>query len=204
MSSPYITNISGGGSDEKLPMRLGSVFAPPDASDNLRWGIGMFLLGMFCALILLVIWFLVTWRRDNFTGHSSIGSRLAHLGGPTGTNQGDDAVRSAQAINSFYGKNSTSGFMNGREAPFYPDVTNRVLHMENREKEAIRAYGKINQERIRRAAAEGGEEEPVEWTTFLSEWKESHPLDGESGYSVSGVEGLSVFDSFNPNELVAY
>jgi hypothetical protein len=72
-----------------------------------------------------------------------------------------------------------SGFMNSRETPYFPDVTNRVLRMENREKEAMRALGKINQERLRRASEDTSSTTPLPWGTFWSEWKKTHPMDGE-------------------------
>jgi hypothetical protein len=77
-----------------------------------------------------------------------------------------------------------SGFMNGREEPYFPNATNRVLGIENREKEAIRALGKINQERLRRSSENAGGAPPLPWGPFWSEWKKTHPLDGESeGFS---------------------
>lgn len=80
-----------------------------------------------------------------------------------------------------------NGFMNNSEAPYYPDVTNRVLHMENREKEAMRALGKINQERLRRAADDTSSTTPLPWDAFWSEWKKTHPMDGED--VASGFRG---------------
>ena len=75
-------------------------------------------------------------------------------------------------------------FMNSRETPYFPDVTNRVLRMENREKEAIRALGKINQNRAKRAAAGDRSSGPLAWGPFWREWKQTHPTDG-------GSEGFS-------------
>jgi hypothetical protein len=72
-----------------------------------------------------------------------------------------------------------SAFMNGREQPYFPDVTNRVLRMENREKEAVRALGKINQERLRRAAEDSSSTTPLPWGPFWDEWKQTHVMDGE-------------------------
>lgn len=72
-----------------------------------------------------------------------------------------------------------SSFMNGREQPYFPDVTNRVLRMENREKEAVRALGKINQERLRRAAEDSSSTTPLPWGPFWNEWKQTHVMDGE-------------------------
>lgn len=83
----------------------------------------------------------------------------------------------------------TSGFVNSREGPYFPDVTNRVLRMENREKEAVRALGKINQERQRRAAEDTADTAALAWGPFWKEWKSTHPVDGEAGY-VPGTEGF--------------
>jgi hypothetical protein len=65
-----------------------------------------------------------------------------------------------------------SPFMNSREAPYYPDVSNRTMRMEDREKEAMRALGKINQERMRRASTP-----PLPWKPFWNEWKKTHSVD---------------------------
>jgi hypothetical protein len=87
-----------------------------------------------------------------------------------------------------------NGFVNNREAPYFPDVTNRVLHMENREKEAVRALAKINQERLRRAAEDTSSTTPIAWEQFWKEWKQTHPLDGED--VVSGFDGEKSFSPY--------
>lgn len=106
-------------------------------------------------------------------------------------NMGEGAVDSIAFI-----RGNRENFMNGREGPYYPDVTNRVLHMENREKDAVRAMGKINQERLRRAATESELTgvAPLEWGEFWNEWKQSHPLDGEVGYSGESMTDLKSSD----------
>jgi hypothetical protein len=86
-----------------------------------------------------------------------------------------------------YAKQVSSGFMNSRETPYFPDVTNRVLRMENREKEAVRALGKINQERNRRAADDSSSTTALAWGPFWKEWKATHPMDGDIT-EVSGFE----------------
>lgn len=68
-------------------------------------------------------------------------------------------------------------FVNSREAPYFSDVTNRVLRMENREKEAIRALSKINQERLRRQAERP--DATVPWKDHWSDWKRANPLGEE-------------------------
>jgi hypothetical protein len=72
-----------------------------------------------------------------------------------------------------------SGFMGSRDAPYFSDVTNRVLRMENREKDAVRALGKINQERLRRASEDTMGTNPLPWGPFWKEWQETHVMDGE-------------------------
>ena len=79
-----------------------------------------------------------------------------------------------------YAEEVTSSFMNPRESPYFDGVTNRILRMENREKDAVRALGKINQERLRRAAEDTSSTTPLPWGPFWEEWKKTHPLyDGE-------------------------
>lgn len=69
-----------------------------------------------------------------------------------------------------------SDFMNTRHAPYFPDVSNRVLRREDREHEAIRALAKINQERTRRT--EGGSDSgPLAWGPFWQEWQLTRPND---------------------------
>lgn len=85
-----------------------------------------------------------------------------------------------------------SGFMNSREEPYFPDVSNRVLGMENREKEAIRALGKINQTRLQRSPDGSPPLAPLPWDPFWKEWQAAHPseddiLDGD----VEGFNNLS-------------
>ena len=68
-------------------------------------------------------------------------------------------------------------FIGGRETPYFSDVTNRVLRLENREKEAIRALAKINQERLRRQAERP--DATVPWDSHWAEWKRANPLGEE-------------------------
>jgi hypothetical protein len=84
-------------------------------------------------------------------------------------------------------------FMNSREAPYFPDVTNRVLRMENREKEAVRALGKINQERLRRSADESAGSAPVPWDSFWSEWQLTHPAEGMVGSFEDSMRNTSAY-----------
>lgn len=68
-------------------------------------------------------------------------------------------------------------FIGGRETPYFSDVTNRVLRLENREKDAIRALAKINQERLRRQAERP--DATVPWDSHWAEWKRTNPLGEE-------------------------
>lgn len=68
-------------------------------------------------------------------------------------------------------------FIGNRETPYFSDVTNRVLRLENREKEAIRALAKINQERLRRQAERP--DATVPWDSHWADWKRANPLGEE-------------------------
>lgn len=147
-------------------------------------------------LIILFIMYLVGVFDKELGFRDHAGSRLGHLstrddgyGEASETNMRlayggvSEGFRDQDAYNMI-----KSGFVNSREAPYFPDVTARVMRMENREKEAIRALGKINQERQRRST----DNEPLEWGPFWKEWKNNHPMGGE-------VEG------FNPTkDLIPY
>ena len=78
-----------------------------------------------------------------------------------------------------------STFMNNRDAPYFPDVTNDVLRREDMEAEAVRALAKINQERVRRAPP--SDTAPLEWGPFWDEWRQTH---GATDYSSLVSEGL--------------
>ena len=119
-------------------------------------------------------------RDDGYGEAAETNIRLSHLG-----------VEGYRDQDSF--ATIRSGFINAREAPYFPDVTNRVLRMENREKEAVRALGKINQERLRRAAEDTQSTTPLPWGPFWKEWKQTHPMDGEPGYDHS--------EGFDPNDF---
>jgi hypothetical protein len=96
--------------------------------------------------------------------------------------------------------NMRSSFMGDRSAPHFSDVTNTVLRSEDREKEAVRALGKINQERLRRAAEDSNSTTPLPWEPFWKEWKATHPMESDGGRY--NEEGFS--DKFDQNQLVPY
>jgi hypothetical protein len=98
-----------------------------------------------------------------------------------------------------YAANLQSGFMNGREEPHIQSVTNRTLSMENREKEAVLALGKINQERLRRAKEDTSSTTPLPWGPFWKEWKQTHVMDGEDITS-----GFSEDFEYRLNKMSAY
>jgi hypothetical protein len=98
-----------------------------------------------------------------------------------------------------------SAFMNSRETPYYDSYPNRTMQMEDRERAAVLALAKINQERLRKAeaaaaaeAAETGVSAPLAWDAFWKEWKVNHPLDGED--VVDGYRN----DPHERNELSPY
>jgi hypothetical protein len=103
-------------------------------------------------------------------------------------------------------KEGRDSFLNAREQPYFPDVTNRVLRIENREKEAVRALGKINQERLRRAAADDMSTTPLPWAAFWEEWKKTHPIDVEYGYAGYDEEGFKSKDRayLDAGDMVPY
>jgi hypothetical protein len=76
-------------------------------------------------------------------------------------------------------------FMNNRDAPYFPDVTNDVIRREDMEAEAVRALAKINQERIRRAPP--SDSAPLEWGPFWDEWRQTH---GGVDYAGNVSEGF--------------
>lgn len=120
-------------------------------------------------------------------------SRLAHASarsdGGYGIPSSELYPDRAQRTSGFDGKrrdmvalDSMSGFLGSRETPHFQDVPNHVIQVEDRQRAAIRALGKINQERTRR-----GTEPPLPWEPFWREWQSSHPVAGEYGFS----EGFS-------------
>lgn len=111
-------------------------------------------------------------------------------------------TRAAEYVSDF--RSRESGFVNSREGPYFPDATNRVLRMENREKEAVRALGKINQERQRRAAEDTEGTAALAWGPFWKEWKSTHPVDGEPGYVPGGAEGFESKGGYVANFDLAY
>ena len=155
-------------------------------------------MGMAVALVILYMSFNYLTKRkfvEGFREGMSAGynSKIRYIG----------AERSDPGLQSYSGSDMSgevakdlgmvNGFSNSREAPYFPDVTNRVLRMENREKEAVRALGKINQERLRRTAEDSATTAPLPWNAFWNEWKQTHPLDGEE-----------VSEGFKEDELNAY
>ena len=56
-----------------------------------------------------------------------------------------------------------------------------LLSMENREREAVQALAKINQERLRRASEHDDGMSPLPWGPFWAEWQKTHADDGDGG-----------------------
>ena len=93
---------------------------------------------------------------------------------------------SNEVVDNLLKRRHESAFMNSREAPYYDSSPNRTVRMEDRERAAVRALAKINQERLRKSeaaaaleAAETGVSAPLAWDAFWKEWKINNPLDGE-------------------------
>lgn len=179
-------NYSGGGMTEDFFVKV-----PGSITVSNSLGVDQWVGGLVIVLLLIIILFF-TWGtiatsllgfRSGFesrniltTGRHNMrfagSNSQVGLGSINGFSQEDRASEYIQKV-------SEDGFMNSREQPYFPDVTNRVLHMENREKEAVRALGKINQERLRRAAEDTSSTAPLQWGPFWKEWKQTHPIDGE-------------------------
>jgi hypothetical protein len=72
-----------------------------------------------------------------------------------------------------------SGFFGSSDDPVYMDSPNSVVRSEDREREAVMALSKINQERQRRISAGEQVGPATPWPTFWQEWQASRPLDGD-------------------------
>jgi hypothetical protein len=155
-------------------MDFRSVMSNNVTSGN-RW-MGGLLVILVILLIAFVMWDKITELQHRFSsfqnGHPN---RLPFGGGHSQPSL--DGFRQSDRAREWYDKRSS--FMNGRDAPYYGGVTNRVLRMEDREKEAVRALGKINQERMRRSAEDSSSTNPLPWGPFWDEWKQTHAMDGE-------------------------
>lgn len=167
------------------------------------WGWGLAIV-IVCVLILIAIIVPSVYAyKSGFRDHAGI--RLGHASARSDGygEPAETSIRLGGVRESFRDQDAfasiRSGFANSRETPYYPDVTNRVLRMENREKEAVRSLGKINQERLRRAVEDTQSTTPLPWGPFWKEWKQTHPMDGEPGYGYEGFEDLDP-----TKDLIAY
>lgn len=182
-------------------MDAANAVTPPLFSGN-----GWIMLAYLIVMTFIIVWLIIAAAR----GGKLLGFRSGF--GLSGSNSGLQTLNSGPNVR-FFGRPSQPGleysegfrtdadktsdlyrqirspFINSREQPYFPDVTNRVLRMENREKEAVRALGKINQERLRRASVDSQSTTPLPWEAFWKEWKQTHPLDGEDI-----PEGMSNFE----------
>lgn len=139
--------------------------------DPLGWALSTVVMhpGKILAFIVVLLILLVVMLMSNGAGKSDFTSGFNPQFAQSGSARGEghsDGLRS-------------SGFMGSRDEPYFSDVTNRVLRMENREKDAVRALGKINQERLRRASEDTMGTNPLPWGPFWKEWQETHVMDGE-------------------------
>ena len=120
-------------------------------------------------IMLLVIVLILLWWFGWFVGTISGMSDIRFVPGGLSDNLG-----------------AKQSFMNNRDAPYFPDVTNDVLRREDMEAEAVRALAKINQERVRRAPP--SDSAPLEWGPFWDEWRQTH---GSTDYA-SNTEGFNI------------
>jgi hypothetical protein len=204
--SPYVTgsgSYSGGACiDQPILKSVGCVFQgigetvlgvmmpkPTTGSqeEEKRWFMGC-ALGVFIVMILLFLTLnfmglthvaFLPFNRTTSAFYQDPGS-LQFATGRT------DRFQNAMASDDDWYARKTSHFINSREQPYFSDVTNRVLGMENREKEAVRALGKINQERLRRAASDTNSTTPLPWEPFWKEWQSTHAVDGDEGGDEEG------------------
>jgi len=129
-----------------------------------NWTTGYIVLALLVVCVILLAWFAGWLGTRSGYGNDSGGLRFAG--------------ESSQPM--------LSTFMNNRDAPYFPDVTNDVLRREDMEAEAVRALAKINQERVRRATP--SDNAPLEWGPFWDEWRQTH---GATDYSSLTSEGMS-------------
>lgn len=173
---------SGGGMKEDFFTKI-----PGSITVSQLIGVEQWVGGLVVVLLIMVIVFFMWGTITSIvlgakSGFESRGHQWANSGPHVrfATSASDNISRFSQEDRAAeYADQVQSGFINSREQPYFPDVTNRVLRMENREKEAVRALGKINQERLRRAAEDASSTAPLPWGPFWKEWKQTHAMDGE-------------------------
>jgi hypothetical protein len=170
--SDLVVHKSGGGSVDSVARSIGTCII-----QNPLYSV---IFGSFIIVLIMVLIFIVAM--DNFESMHNI---THETGSPAGQRFFGERSEDRSVLRDPPEK--VSGFLgNGNDAPYFSDVTNRVLRMENREKEAIRALGKINQERLRRAAEENSTS-PLAWGPFWKEWKSTHAMDGEMDNHLSQI-----------------
>ena len=174
-------NYSGGGMKEDF-----FTMVPGSTKVSQLLGSDQWVGGLVVVLLIMVIVFFMWGTITSMMGTSSgfEGRNILTTGRANqrfGGGHSQSMLHSNDGTNrvSDYHSDITSGFINAREQPYFPDVTNRVLRMENREKEAVRALGKINQERLRRASEDTSSTTPLPWGPFWKEWKQTHVMEGE-------------------------
>lgn len=167
----------------------GYVVATGGEENCFNFGWGGCLVGVFYALLVVILLIvIVIGVYDKSSGYSvglhrvNSGPAIRFVG-----QRSDEGFRSESGRNTKKLWSSREPFSNSREVPYYPNASNRTLRAENREKEAVRALGKINQERMRRNK---GKDNPLPWGPFWNEWKKTHPLDAENEI-ISRVEGFA-------------
>ena len=191
MDSDYVMDTQSGGFDYSWDSSEGFL-------GGANWTIqNMAIAGVagvvFVIIAIFIIISIVNKEEDMCNGVIKDGSAsgVQYYGEFSGANQGKGnplaadawAIRNCQlgGVNHFVEGMTLPGpseeFIGGRETPYFSDVTNRVLRLENREKDAIRALAKINQERLRRQAERP--DATVPWDSHWAEWKRTNPLGEE-------------------------
>lgn len=133
-----------------------------DTFSSQNYTTGYWVIGLIVVCLIFMIWGF-TWL--GISGYAN------HFGGPPGL--------------PFRGGGQPSTFINSRDAPYFPDVTNDILKREDMEAEAVRALAKINQERVRRASP--SDSDPLPWGPFWEEWKQTHGGHENLGYGMEGM-----------------
>jgi len=201
MDGGLVVNTSGGNysGGNQFTGFLAAVPGATSVSQKFGWSPSSGGVFVIVVVLIIIVMFFVLVTKDKFGQEEEFRNILTtgRAGIRFATSPSDNVSRFSQEDRaSDYASDVQSGFINAREPPYFPDVTNRVLRMENREKEAVRALGKINQERLRRASEDSHHTNPLPWGPFWKEWKQTHVHEGEHHHS--GFEDDSYAANFKP------
>jgi len=128
-----------------------------------NWMIGLLIVVVFIIAFILFI--------DSVSGFEGLIEGMG-AGNPDELDDGTDGFKTERSDTMKSG--FFSGFMNSREVPYFPSVSNHILRKENSEQEAIRKFGKINQERLRREADKSAKDKHLDWDTYYNDWQAQH------------------------------